>query len=221
MNHKITLIHSVYGVIDNLVKEFSYNLPGVDFINLLDESLLHEFKVAEGLNTRAFQKVNRMVKTATESDTGVILFSCSSISPIASLLKPFFSVPILTIDENLFCEAVKKTDSLAIFGTALSALKASRQGLEEANTKEHRNTKIETIICSTKDTHISKVDFYKNMAKEIEQESKRLGSIDTLLLAQLSMIPALEYLSEDTKNKIIPTIPFVINHVKRELEKIK
>lgn len=221
MNHRITLIHSIYSIIDNLIKELSLNLPETDFINLLDESLLHEFKVAEGLNTRAFQKVYRMVETAAESDSELILFSCSSISPMAPLLKPFFSIPILTIDENLFCEAVKKADNLVVFGTAMSALNASRQGLEKANIDENRNTKIEIIICSIKGVHKSKLDFYKHVAKEIEQKYNQIGSVDTILLAQLSMIPAIDYLSEGVKNKVLPTIPFAIKHVKRELEKIK
>lgn len=221
MTQRITLIHSIHCVIDRLMNELSISLPEISIINILDESLLPEFKAAEGLNNSAYQKVYRMVQSAAESGAELVLFSCSSISPIAAKLEPFFAIPVLPIDEKLFQEVVKKSNNLVIFGTAPSALKASRQGLERANKTENRNTKFETVVCSMDTNKKSEEDLYKSLAEDIEQRFNQLDSIDTILLAQLSMIPVIEYLSAEVKNKIIPTIPFAIEHVKEKLGKIK
>ena len=220
MIHKITLIHSIHSVIDRLMNEFSNSLPEINIFNILDESLLPEFKAAGGLNNVAYQKVYRMVQSATESGSELILFSCSSISPIACKLEPFFSIPILPVDEKLFREVVKRSNNLVIFGTAISALKASKQGLEKANMIEKRNTKFETIVCSMDANKDSEIDLYKNLADDIEKKYTQLDSVDTILLAQLSMIPVIEYLSTEIKNKITPTIPYMIEHVKEQLGKI-
>lgn len=205
---------------ETLTKEILINIKEIQVINLLDENIVFEIRKALRLTKLVRLKVLRMVQSAIETSTRLILFSCSSISPLVEDIQSTVSVPIISIDGLFFQEIIKDANKLLVLGTSLSALKTVKSGIEFESNKSKKDMQIKTVCCKLNNQNtpvVNTSEYYLEMAAEIDQIISKNQNFDKVLFAQISMVPILCYLNENLSKKIQHSIPFAIKNIKERL----
>ncbi len=120
---KIAMISSTRMVLGIMEKAFSDGIPDARVIQLLDETLLEDFERDAGLSARSRRKALLWAEVAEDSDVDCILFTCSTLSPCIDSIRPFISVPVISIEEGAISHLLKSgARHIGLVATADSVL---------------------------------------------------------------------------------------------------
>ena len=121
------LFHTVKSVCDTFGPALSEVLgPDVVICDMLDTFLADDPARHGGV----FSSENKLrfvhaLESAQIAKPDVIVVTCNSLSPYLPGLKPFFSVPIIAIDDAMCNAALDRGGRIAVLATAESALESS------------------------------------------------------------------------------------------------
>jgi Asp/Glu/hydantoin racemase len=128
---RLALLHTVPFLVDLFRPKLTARLPGLDYFNIVDESLLQDFSRAGGLTPPIIRRMAAQASLAREAGAQVILFTCSSTSPGVDVVRKLLDVPILKIDDPLAEKAVSLARRIGLICTAATTLKPSQGLLQE------------------------------------------------------------------------------------------
>jgi Asp/Glu/hydantoin racemase len=182
---KLALIHTVPTVYAAFPEMVRSALNDVKTLNMVDEYL-----ASDPDERGVFTKVNRsrlfaIVKCAEATEANVILTTCSTLSPIIEEIRPFVSVPLVTIDEAMLRAAVARGESIAIVATADSTLGPTRWKLEREAEAAGKQISVSEFVCAEAYSAIKarKKDEHDRLVLDMVQDV----SADVIVLAQASM----------------------------------
>lgn len=205
----ITMIHTVFPVIDNLKAIFEKKLRNqpVTIYNIVDDSILPRIVAAGGLSSGIVSTVYQHISSAEKMGSDIILVTCSSISEVVDIVSPLVSVPVIKIDDAMTDEAIKIADTLGVVATIETTLNPTINQLRKKMAIAEKEIKIVPILCS---------DAYKALINDGDPEKHDLllykaieeiiENVDAIVLAQASMARLLPKLIKFT-NKPILTSP--------------
>ena len=205
----ITMIHTVFPVVDNLKAIFEKKLRNqpVTIYNIVDDSILPRIVAAGGLSSEIVSTVYQHISSAEKMGSNLILVTCSSISEVVDMVSPLVSVPVIKIDDAMTDEAIKIADTLGVVATIETTLNPTINQLRKKMAIAEKEIKIVPILCS---------DAYKALINDGDPEKHDLllykaieeiiENVDAIVLAQASMARLLPKLIKFT-NKPILTSP--------------
>jgi len=205
----ITMIHTVFPVVDNLKAIFEKKLRNqpVTIYNIVDDSILPRIVAAGGLSSEIVSTVYQHISSAEKMGSNLILVTCSSISEVVDIVSPLVSVPVIKIDDAMTDEAIKIADTLGVVATIETTLNPTINQLRKKMAIAEKEIKIVPILCS---------DAYKALINDGDPEKHDLllykaieeiiENVDAIVLAQASMARLLPKLIKFT-NKPILTSP--------------
>ncbi len=103
---RVALVSSTRAVFGPMEAAFREGFPEAQILNLLDETLVEDFRREGGLSPHSRHKALQMALTAQEAGVDGILVTCSTLSPCVDDLRPFVKVPIVKIDEPVIEEVL-------------------------------------------------------------------------------------------------------------------
>ena len=140
---RVGVIHATPAAMGPVRAAFAADLPGVVALNFLDEGLLDGLNQAGGTRTPAL--VRRLVNLLAAAETAgvrLILTTCSAYSPVMDTMRGLIGVPIVTIDEVLFEEAVAAATRLGVVATGEASLRTAGQALHAEAERRDRPLEI-------------------------------------------------------------------------------
>ncbi len=186
MRKKIGVIFATRNAIQPVLDGFAHHAPGALTELFMDEGLLTAAR-AEGRVTPAhLRRFASLVARAEESGVDGILFSCTFFSPYRAALEPFFSVPLMGVDEAMLEEAAATDGTVGVIAGVEETEKLSVAQLRAQ--AEKRGTAI-TVLSATAvgAFEILPSDPEKHDALVLEAARAMAARVDRIVLAQMSM----------------------------------
>lgn len=196
---RVALVHTVKSVCDSFPSQLreAMGLPAAEF---RIHNIMDDFLADDSSDTGEFSTVNKArlyndIKNAEMTGADLIVVTCSTLGPAVSMIQPFVKTPIVTIDEAMAAEAVKKGTRIGLLATARSTIKASCFKLEEEAAKIGKNIEIEVSHDEEAVRALKAGDVKKHNALVMKM-AERLHAPDVVVLAQASMAMMEEPLRE-------------------------
>ena len=197
MKKKVAIIHTFLYSVEDLKKLFAEKLPGVEMINIVDDSLLQEALKNKGVTSAMIRRMAMYALQAEAMGVDAILNQCSSVGEAADHIQKMISIPYVKIDEPMAKEAVKLGSRIAVIATAISTIGPSSRLVEKAAKDAGKQVTVNQcfvegayealLIEGNREKH------NKMIIDRIKQEEKRN---DVIVLAQGSMYHLLPLLKD-------------------------
>lgn len=126
------------------------------------------------------------IKNAELTGADVIVTTCSTLTPVVEMIRPFIKVPVIAIDDEMARLGVTFGEKVLVMATAESTVEPTKSKLIKESIKADIKINISTKVCheafsAMKAMNMEKHDrLLKEMAKEVEE-------FDCIVLAQASM----------------------------------
>lgn len=211
----VGIIHTTPATIASLGALAQELLPGVQVVNLLDDSILGDMRDNHNV---AFVRERWLSYAATLEKLGVsaVLSACSTVGEFAEEADKALSVRVMRIDEAMAEEAVARGSRIAVFATLRSTLDPTVRLVERKAKEAGVETEIDTVLVEGAYDALMAGDKAAHDAKIAQAVSDRLASADVLVLAQASMASALSSL-EGAGGKVLTSPRLGMERLAKEL----
>jgi len=143
---RLAIIYTNFGIVDMLKLLADEMLPGVEVVNIVDDSLLNDAR-ASGVEGGVGARMQRYFDAAEATGASVILNSCSSVGATVDAARGRLGVPVLKIDEPLADEAIRHGKRVAVLATVESTLKPTCELIEAKARESGADIEIGTFLC--------------------------------------------------------------------------
>lgn len=213
---RIALISSTKAVFGPMEAAFAEIFPEAQLFHILDETLLEDFRQEGGLSPKTRAKALQMALIARKAGVDGILFTCSTLSPAVDDLRPFISLPMVKIDEPVITYLVQNYRDIGLLATAETVLKSVEREIKRIGEIFNRQISWHSFV---------KADVWPLLNKSPEAFYKEIGEYastlaqkhEALLLTQVSIAPAQQFVSEKNKPKIFASPPFAVRALREVL----
>ena len=183
---KVVLIHTVQSVLQSFGEKIKKELGDIKIINILDEFLASDPAEVGEFTINNMNRLFNTIKNGEMTGADAVVVTCSTLSPTVEKIRPFITIPLITIDEAMIKKAVSLGTKITIMATAESTIKPTTDKLLYEADKLNKTLDIDIICCDQAYDAIKKGD------KELHDELLREGALqikqrDVVILAQASM----------------------------------
>jgi len=221
MIEKIGFIHTGSAIVSIFEKLMKEKLPQKHYFNLVDDSiikdLLNEDKdLVNNLNTSSsiVRRISRLVIQAAEAGAEVIMFTCSSISPVADIADKLVDIPVYKVDAPMADAAISMGKNIGILATAKTTLNPSVNLILKKAELKGKNVNVESLLISEAFNCFLKGDMEEHDRLIIEKGIKLIGKVDVIILAQASMSHLAEGISKKTNVPVLTSPPLAVEFLK-------
>jgi len=221
MSEKICFIHTSAAIVNIFEKLMKEKLPQKDYFNLVDDSiikdLLEEDKdLAHDLDTSPsiVRRISRLVIQAAEAGADVIMFTCSSISPVADIADKLVDIPIYKVDAPMADIAISMGENIGILATVKTTLNPSVNLILKKAEFKKKNVNVESLLISEAFNYFLKGDMEEHDRLIIEKGIKIGEKVDVIILAQASMSHLAERISKKANVPVLTSPPLALEFLK-------
>ena len=214
---RVAIIYTNFGIVDMLKELAGEILPGVEVVNIVDDSLLNDAR-SVGVDGDVGTRMQRYFEAAEATGASVILNSCSSVGATVDAARERVGVPVLKIDEPLAEEALRHGKRVAVIATVESTLKPTCELIE--NTARERGVEIDI------DTFLVEGGLELFVAGKVDEHNQRVVETtahaakdhDVIVFAQGSMSVAVPQAQERVNVPVLSSPLLALQRVKELLE---
>lgn len=199
----VTAIYTGQALVAPLKEAFQKMYPEHRIVNVLDDSLIASVIEAGGLTGDVLRKLYSLTLDAYLSGTDVILQTCSSVGASVEIIKPFFDIPILRIDQPMSALAVRNYKRIGVLATLPTTLnptidlvnaEAEKAGNKVGVSNGLAEGAFEALSSGNSELHDSLI---MDTAKKLKDDC------DVFLLAQGSMARMAENLEKELAKPVL------------------
>ena len=217
---RIVLIHTVKSVYETFEKEIRAVTGDIKVYNMLDE-----FLVADSIERGVFTVENRMrlmhdLQSAQLTGADLIVVTCSTLTPHVVAARPFFSTPIIAIDDAMCTLAVTQGSKITILATAESTVSPTLKKLEEEAALQNKKISLFSLCCPEALVHLKAGQKAKH-DKLVLDMAREVKDSDTIVLAQASMAHLQDLVQAQTRIRTLSSPQLCIQEVVKRLGKIR
>jgi len=127
---KIAAIYTGQGLSDMLNSLFKKEIPGIELINITDDSIIHDVIAAGGVTKAVMRRLVNYYAVAQTMNPDYILNTCSSVGEAVDLGRQLIDTPIIRIDEPMAETAVKGYARIGVLATLATTLEPTMRLLK-------------------------------------------------------------------------------------------
>lgn len=212
----IALIHTVESVAVSFGHELQNFLPEkVKIHNIWDDYLATNPNEIGNFTINNRNRLLNIVKNCEMTGADLIVTTCSTLTPIIKMIRPFIKTKIISIDDAIIKRALTLGNNILILATAPSAAAATKIKLVEDNISNksisiHVQTITEAFEC-LKNMDITKHD------QIIKEKVTTIKNIDCIILAQASMAHLEKDIANLTKCTVLSSPVLCMEEIKEYL----
>ncbi len=197
MGKKVAIIHTFLYSVEDLKKLFAEKLPGVEMINIVDDSLLQEALKNKGVTPGIIRRMTMYALQAEAMGVDAILNQCSSVGEAADHVQQMISIPYVKIDEPMAKEAVRLGSRIAVIATAISTIGPSSRLVENAAKEAGKEVTVnQCFVEGAYEALLIEGDREKHNKMIIDRIKEEEKKNDVIVLAQGSMYHLLPLLKD-------------------------
>jgi Asp/Glu/hydantoin racemase len=195
---KAALLHTTPVTVAPLKALAERIMPGVEIVNILDDSLLRDVMKMGGPDEAVNSRIASYIKVAEQSGCGALMSACSSIGETIEKCSFLTEMPLLRIDEAMADIAVESGTTIGVMATVSSTLNPTINIIERK--ARERGREIALTRCLMEDAYKALISGDGEKHDEIVLNNLRelMKTCDVIVLAQASMARVLEKLDNIT-----------------------
>lgn len=216
----IALIHTVKGVASSFEGTLREALPYEVKINNLWDSFLADNPNEIGEFTIE-NRCRLLMDMKTQEMTGadMIVTTCSTLTPVVEMIRPFMKTPVIAIDDAMARKSVTYGEKVLVLATAESTVEPTVSKIKEEARKVGKEISIEASV------HMDAFQAMKRMDMEthdriLRKKAQVIKGFDCIVLAQASMAHMEEEMTEITGCPVLSSPKLCIEEIKEKLEEI-
>ena len=188
MPKKLTMIHTVPGLVGLFTELCREILPHVATYSLVEESLLKNLLEIGEITPYTNRRVVETILSARDGGTDAVLVTCSSIGPCVPLARPLCDIPVLRIDDAMAEQAITVGQRIGVAATAKTTLKPTADLIKEKAREAKREVSVQTSLYAEAFQALMRGETEKHDAIVLEglKDQEKQGA-EVLVLAQASM----------------------------------
>lgn len=183
----IALIHTVKSVADTFEAKLRAGVSqDIKVYNMLDEFLA---KNPNEIGEFTIENRNRLlndVKTAEMTGADVIVTTCSTLTPVIEMIRPFIKTPVIAIDDAMAKKSVTFGPKVLVMATAESTIEPTKNKVAAEAALAGVEVELSEMVL---------MDAFQAMQSQNMEEhdrilrdrSKEIKGFDCIVLAQASM----------------------------------
>ncbi len=209
---RITLVHALKHSIVPIEASFARLWPDARLMNLLDDSLSADLARDGGLSETMTERFLALGRYAAGAGSDAILFTCSAFGPcIEAVARAQAPMPVLKPNEAMIEQAAargRKVGLLSTFPPTLVSMPPEFPSSVEIVPKLVEGA-LAALDRGDRATH----------DRLVVEAAKSLRDCDLIALAQYSMAPAAEQVTEATGRPVLTTPDSAVTKLKRMLSR--
>jgi Asp/Glu/hydantoin racemase len=213
---RIAFIHTVAGLTEKFRALANTSLTGIDVFHLLDESLLQDLMREAPLPGIAKRLVG-LIGLAVEGRAELVVFTCSSTSPLVDLARPLFGVPILKVDDPMAEKAVQLGGRIGVLCTTPSTVTPSSELLKCHARALGREIIVEAVLVPDAFAALQKGEAGRHDTLVTEAAVDLAGRSNVIVLAQASMAHLAQPLARRLSLPVLSSPPILIETLQSRL----
>jgi Asp/Glu/hydantoin racemase len=213
---RIAFIHTVAGLTEKFRALANASLAGLDVFHLLDESLLQDL-IRQAPLPGIARRLVALIGLAVEGRAELIVFTCSSTSPLVDLARPLFAVPILKVDDPMAEKAVQLGARIGILCTTPSTVKPSSELVRYHAQALGREAAVEAVLVQHAFAALQKGDTDLHDALVQDAALDLAARSDVIVLAQASMAHLAQPLASRLSPPVLCSPPILIEVLQRRV----
>lgn len=216
----IALIHTVQSVataFGNTLQE--YLDEEVKVHNLWDDFLANNPNEVGEFTIENRNRLFNDIKTAELTGADVIAVTCSTLTPIVKMIRPFVKVPLIAIDDAMAKKAVTFGSNIMILATAESTLLPTQDKLEEEAGLLGIQLNIQRMAVMEAFKALKAVDMERHDAI-LKETAKLLAGYDCIVLAQASMAHLEDEISRITGCTVLSSPKLCMQQIQETLKTV-
>lgn len=216
----IALIHTVKSVAvsfdENLRKYLGYE---VKIHNLWDDFLANN---PNEIGKFTIQNRNRLfndIKAQEMTGADLIVTTCSTLTPVVEMIRPFIQVPVIAIDDAMAKKSIIYGSNIMVMATADSTVEPTVSKIKKEADKAGREARLFTCVCNDAFKALKAMDM-KRHDMILREKAKELAGYDCIVLAQASMAHLEDDITSITGSPVLSSPRLCMEEIKNKLEEI-
>ncbi len=130
MKKRVGVVHTFLYSVEDIKAQFKKQLPEVEMINIIDDSLLEEALANKGVTPGLISRLCDYYTNLQELGCVCALNQCSSVAEASEIAAKLLSIPVVKIDAPMARQAVQLGRKIAVIATAISTVAPSSRLVE-------------------------------------------------------------------------------------------
>lgn len=205
----LVLIHTLPPLVKVFDRLCLKILPGVQVIHILDEPLLKLVQQRGDLAQEDAERLQAHVTIAEKINAGIVLVTCSTISPLVDAVRSKVTIPVLKIDDAMITDAIRRGSRIGVVATAATTLEPTRQALENQAEIVHKKIQVRMVLAENALQSLmnGNTDLHDENVKDAVMRLSK--EVDLIVLAQASMARVLNVIPESERTVPILSSPYL------------
>jgi glutamate racemase len=164
-------------------------LQGIEIMHLCDDTIQRDnIRAGVGVIPKVnYFKFAQYAHNLEEAGVDMILLACSTFNYAAELGRPLVNVPIAQIDRPMMEAAVQQGRRVGMLATLSTTVPSSERLLRIVAAEQKREIEVTTVLRPEAFAAVQKGDVETHNRILLEEIDKLSGSVDSIVMAQLSM----------------------------------
>jgi len=182
-------------------------LPDTTIFHMVDESLIAD-TVREGrLRRVTVRRLISLIESAEQAGADVVMVTCSSVGPAASMAKQLFDIPVIRVDEAMAEAAVRMGRRIGVMATLSTTLGPTVALLREKAVEANIEIEVYEALCNGALDAALNGDSATHDRILSEALKHHMQHVDVVVLAQASMARVVKALPAGTLSAPVLSSP--------------
>ena len=186
--YTINTVNNFMGMIyEPFAKPFEEKHPDLKIYNIMDDGLLEETRIYDGMTPAIASRMLNYAKAAEASGASGVLVTCTSVNQATKYIRPLLNIPILNIEEPVAELAVENGTRIGILGTLPTSPAAIGRVIREKAREMGKAVALEPVVVDGAFDVLCSGDVERHDAMVCEALEGLAKRVDVIAFAQISM----------------------------------
>lgn len=159
------------------------------------------------------------IKAQEMTGADLIVTTCSTLTPVVEMIRPFIKTPVIAIDDAMAKKSVTYGRRVMVLATADSTIGPTVSKIQKEAELGNKEIEIDTCVCMDAFMALKAMDMEKH-DRILKERAKELAGYDCIVLAQASMAHLEEDISGITGSPVLTSPRLCIEEIKNKLEEL-
>ena len=216
----IALLHTVQSVADSFGKNLQdYLSKEVVIRNLWDDYLANNPQEVGEFTKNNRTRLFMDMKSLEMTEPDLIAVTCSTLTPVVEMIRPFIKVPVIAIDDAMGKKAAKEGSNILVMATAESTLEPTVSKIQREADAMSKSVVIRKLAVTEAFGALKAMEMERH-DQILKEAAKDIKGYDCIVLAQASMAHLESAIAEITGCQVLSSPGLCMKEIKDTLEKI-
>ena len=218
---RVGVVHTFLYSVEDLTAQFRAQLPEVEMINIIDDSLLEEALAHGAITSDIIARMCDYYQNLQDLGCVCALNQCSSVGEASDVAGKLIHIPIFKIDRPMARQAAQLGERVAVIATACSTVEPSSRLVETEAAKLGKKVTVDRcFVEGAYDFLLKTGDKQKHNEMVIAKVEEAAKDHDVIVLAQGSMFHLMPLLGH-IKVPVLTSLETGIAQIREYLDSIK